>query len=432
MSWPALTAISWGASIIDTLDTMLIMGFNDEYNLCRPFINQLNFHWVNGRDWSRGYASVPEADGDDEETAVIWKVQRDAQTGLAVFESGIRYLGGLLGAYDVSGDQLLVDRAVELAGVLGKAFNTQSGLPAGRIDPGATGSFYRLQTVSLAEVGSMTLELVRLSQITKDRHWFDLAQRAMDYIEERVIPRGVYPPLIPMWFQPDSPLSVSMTGPLSVGALADSYYEYLIKAYQLLGGNAVAQQYRRIYDESVERIRQVLYADVTVVPGRDILALGKLEGGRLVPEIEHLTCFAGAMLGLGSKLLSKAQDMLDATRFTQSCYWLSAATPSGVQPDITEFYENETPEAFMHENVTLEGHLLHPIVEDVQVSSSIPNTYRDPQGVLRWREDGSEVETARGESVEYYARLKGIPPGANKVSKRYLNRPETIESVFYM
>jgi len=34
--------------------------------------------------------------------------------------------------------------------------------------------------------------------------------------------------------------------------------------------------------------------------------------------------------------------------------------------------------------------------------------------------------------VEYVEKLRGTPPGTKKISERYLNRPETIESVFYM
>lgn len=95
----------------------------------------------------------------------------------------------MLGAYDLSGDKLMLERAVDLAEILGKAFQTDSGLPGGRMDPGSELGYSVLSTVSLAEVGSMTLELMRLSQATGDRQWFDLAQRAMDFIHQRVIPR---------------------------------------------------------------------------------------------------------------------------------------------------------------------------------------------------------------------------------------------------
>ncbi|EIW65407.1 hypothetical protein TREMEDRAFT_66619, partial [Tremella mesenterica DSM 1558] len=250
---------NWGATIIDSLDTLLLLGFPEEYTLCRPHINQLNFHWISGRDWRHPYISptlvVPTTDPDSSSQPLT--IHRDHNIGLPVFETGIRYLGGLLGAYDLTGDQLLLDRAIDLAHILGRAFDTDSGLPAGRIDPGSPGGF-RLGSVSAAEVGSMTLELIRLSQITKDRQWFDLSQRAIDFIENRIIPRVLHPPLVPLWFTPNSPFSQQLNGAISFGGLADSYYEYLIKTYKLLGGTTVSKQYSKLYSDSIDTARKVL------------------------------------------------------------------------------------------------------------------------------------------------------------------------------
>nr|XP_031861035.1 uncharacterized protein CI109_003395 [Kwoniella shandongensis]KAA5528107.1 hypothetical protein CI109_003395 [Kwoniella shandongensis] len=427
----------WGATIVDSLDTILLMGFSDEYNLCRPHINQLKFEWVNGRDWSQGYVS-----DDVEGTGEVYAMGRDKTVGLAVFETGIRYLGGLLGAYDLSGDKLLLDRAVDLAEVLSTAFNTPSGLPAGRMDPG-TKDVIRLSTVSIAEVGSMSLELIRLAQVTKDRKWFDLAQRAMDYLNERVIPRGAHKPLIPMWFQPDAALTQQMAGGITFGGLADSYYEYLVKTYKLLGGNEAAQVWRTVYEQSIDMAKKLLYVDITVVPDRDLLAIGKFEGNRLIHELEHLTCFAGAMLGLGAKLLDRPGDMKDAERVTASCYWLSADTPTGLQPEVMEWYDPSEVER-MYMNVTIhDEENYHPPLQlnnhpEAGNVGGRDGMHRDRNGKLRWNEDAAEVvedgnakDGKRGPK-EYGRKLKGVPTGAKKVSPKGINRPETIESIFYM
>ena len=39
-------------------------------------------------------------------------------------------------------------------------------------------------------------------------------------------------------------------------------------------------------------------------------------------ELEHLTCFAGAMLGLGAKLLDRPEDLDYGKKVTQTCYWM--------------------------------------------------------------------------------------------------------------
>lgn len=70
------------ASIVDGLDTMLIMGLEDEYNEALEYIAKINF--------------------------------TQSDTPVKGFETGIRYLGGLLAANDLAPNPLLVQKAVEL------------------------------------------------------------------------------------------------------------------------------------------------------------------------------------------------------------------------------------------------------------------------------------------------------------------------------
>lgn len=46
-----------------------------------------------------------------------------------MFETTIRVVGGLLSIYDLTGDQLYLTKAQELADLLMPAFNTPSGFP---------------------------------------------------------------------------------------------------------------------------------------------------------------------------------------------------------------------------------------------------------------------------------------------------------------
>lgn len=386
-----------------------MLGLNDEYNLCRPFVNQLNYNWVSGKDWAHGYVSadaIPNPDDNEETSSEVWGTKRDKNVRISVFETGIRYLGGLLGAYDLSGDQLLVDRAVDLAHILKRAFETRSGLPVGHMDPGYESNFLTIGSLSIAEAASMSLELMRLSQVTRDRQWHDLAQRVTDYLEDKVIPRSTKGSLIPMSFQPDA--TTELYGTYVWGAMADSYYEYLIKTVKLLGNSKASEQYKRIYEASVDAARKWLYYPIETYDWSPphaqamMLGIGKREqSGQLIHEVEHLTCFVGGMLGLGSRLLDRERDMDDAERFTQTCYWLSAATPTGLQPEVAEFYEQGQE---VWENVTrLGGHGYLP----------------PPPG-----------EQGVGEEIE--ERMKGSPTGTRKTVPRGINRPETIESIFYM
>ena len=44
-------------------------------------------------------------------------------------QTTIRELGGLLSAYDLSGDKVFLTKAIELGDLLMPAFDTQSGIP---------------------------------------------------------------------------------------------------------------------------------------------------------------------------------------------------------------------------------------------------------------------------------------------------------------
>ena len=51
------------------------------------------------------------------------------------FETVIRYLGGLLSAYAISGDTIMLEKADLLARKLSPVFNTDSGLPQYSVNP---------------------------------------------------------------------------------------------------------------------------------------------------------------------------------------------------------------------------------------------------------------------------------------------------------
>lgn len=90
----------WGATLVDALDTMWIMGLKKEFEEALDFVEQLDFTYSTG-------SQIP------------------------VFETTIRYLGGLLGAYDVSEHKypVLLEKAKQLGDVLFGVFDTPNRMP---------------------------------------------------------------------------------------------------------------------------------------------------------------------------------------------------------------------------------------------------------------------------------------------------------------
>ncbi len=90
----------WAATLVDSLDTLWIMDLKEEFDEAANAIRKIDF-------------------------------TTSTRDDIPLFETTIRYLGGLLAAYDVSGGKhsILLDKAVELADILMGAFDTPNRMP---------------------------------------------------------------------------------------------------------------------------------------------------------------------------------------------------------------------------------------------------------------------------------------------------------------
>ncbi|KAK9366839.1 glycoside hydrolase [Lipomyces kononenkoae] len=147
----------WGASIVDALDTLQIMGLTSELEDAKKFVGSIDFTKSN-------LHTIP------------------------VFETVIRYLGGLISAYDLSNDNepLFLTKAVELADLLIGAFDTPNGMPVLFYDPQLAHRDLKLRAgkhMVLAQFASLSLEFTRLAQVTQNQTYYSVIQRLMDQVE---------------------------------------------------------------------------------------------------------------------------------------------------------------------------------------------------------------------------------------------------------
>jgi mannosyl-oligosaccharide alpha-1,2-mannosidase len=197
---------SWGATLVDSLDTLWIMDMKQEFAEAVDAAIKIDFG--------------PKIDGE-----------------INVFETIIRYLGGFLGAYDVSGchDTRILNKAIEVADMAYASFDTPNRMPVSRWSPKkAVDGEKQLpaESVLIAEAASASVEFTRLSQLTGDMRYFDAISRVTDVLDKQQAKTK----LPGMW-----PISVDMRKPdltwdgfFGLGAMADSVYEYLPKMHQLL------------------------------------------------------------------------------------------------------------------------------------------------------------------------------------------------------
>lgn len=182
------------------------MRLPEEYLLAREHVRDVDFGIISGLDWGRG----PNRIGRKE-------------ASIHAFETVIRYVGGLLGAYDLSGDPLLLMRAEELAKIILPVFDTSSGVPLSRLNAKTPLPVYGGHSIQLAEAGTLALEYTRLAQITGNRTYFDLAQRGMDYLDQVLAPKSTFQPLLPSVFSTEA-YRGGVMGTFSFGGQGESFF----------------------------------------------------------------------------------------------------------------------------------------------------------------------------------------------------------------
>ena len=147
----------WRATLVDTLDMLWIMGLKDEFEEAVDEVATIDF-------------------------------QTTTRDPLPLFEVTIRYLGGLIAAYDVSDGKypIILEKAKELAEVLMPAFDTPNRMPqtSYRWNP-AQLALPKLAPngAVLAEIGSLSMEFIRLAQITREDRYYDAVARVTDEFE---------------------------------------------------------------------------------------------------------------------------------------------------------------------------------------------------------------------------------------------------------
>nr|XP_021187519.2 ER degradation-enhancing alpha-mannosidase-like protein 3 [Helicoverpa armigera] len=193
---------------------------------------------------------------------VIKDVTFDHDIIVSVFETNIRMLGGLLSAHvlatklksEVPALQWYNGELLAMAEDLGKrllpSFNTSTGIPHGRINlrHGMRGMSESRETCT-ACAGTMILEMAALSRLTGNPVYEQKAHKAMDRLWKiRHRTSDLMGTVINIhsgdWVRKDA----------GVGAGIDSYYEYCLKAYILLGDEKYLARFNRHYNAVMKYI----------------------------------------------------------------------------------------------------------------------------------------------------------------------------------
>lgn len=251
---------------------------------------------------------------------------------------------------------------------------------------------------ALAEIGSLTVEFTRLTQLTGDPKYFDAVQRITDKLDlsqnTTKLP-GLWPTFV------DANSLQFDESDFTMGGCADSTYEYLPKEHILLGGQT--DQYRQMYIKAFKSMKEnLLYRVMTQEEDQHILFTSNVQimrGGHLrnVHHFhDHLKCFLGGMVGIASRVFNRPEDLSIARGLTDGCIWAYDQSPTGIMPETMKLVPCEEmdncpwdPKKWYNEvmgySLTTREHIekAEEVIEFEKISPGVIS-FRDPTYKLRF------------------------------------------------
>lgn len=325
-----------GATIVDALDTAMIMGADEVVTEAGSWI----------------------------ETHLSHRIKEKGQVNL--FETTIRVLGGLLSAYHLSGGEqgmnsthmgpksiVYLETAKQLADLLLSAF-TSSPTPIPFSDvvlrdhsahPAPDGQS------STSEVSTLQLEFNYLSTVSGDPKYGVEAMKVLEHLKTLPKVEG----LVPIYISPHSGEFIGEN--IRLGSRGDSYYEYLIKVWLQQGAERDGN-FKYLYDMYEEATKGIRHLLVQKSIPKGLVFVGELPSGSkgaFSPKMDHLVCFLPGTLALGAtKGITKEKAMKDnlltfedlenlklAEDLAKTCFEMYSVTSTGLAPEIAYFHTED-------------------------------------------------------------------------------------------
>ncbi|KAG8721769.1 hypothetical protein FRC08_010401 [Ceratobasidium sp. 394] len=421
----------WGVTIVDSISTMQLMGLKAEYDSALDYVARMEFDIAHD-----GHAPF--------------------------FETAIRYLGGLASAHALATsyiigplsstyagpatakpgpgpispqsssqppyagrEHILLRKAVLLADKLLPVFDSATGLPWYGVKTSGPAPIYtsddpksykyaneadnapgvRLApsgVAPLAEFASCQVELKYLAYATGEARYYWAAERVMEVLKKSA-PHLSLPGLFPIYW--DRTTGTPSGDHISLGAMADSGFEYLLKQYLVSGRTEVGL--RELWLASSDSIiNHMLFLS----PSRKLLYVSDISGPDHAPsgKLEHLSCFLPGLFALGADQLTESEGMTKqrkerymwaATGLAQTCAGVYEDMETGIGAEEVMF-ETGNPKWI---------DILKKWERGRRVGDLPPGVVKD---FIR-----------RGSSEERDYRIR---------DGRWLSRPETLESIFLL
>lgn len=301
-----------GLTIIDSLDTLLLMGMEKEFYDALEWIQKdLNFYQNND---------------------------------VNCFEMTIRVLGGLLSAYHLTKSSDILFKAADIGDRLIHCYDSPSKVVPFS-DVNLRSKLPHSPTwapeSSTSEVSTIQLEFRDLSRIIKQPIYETASFRTSEHIHNLT----ALDPLVPMYINPINGRFTIST--ITLGARSDSYYEYLFKQYLQTSKLWLREDFLRAMKAVKERLTQTTPKELK------LQFIGEIspKDSMFIPKMDHLVCFMPGLLALANYHLSTEPNYRENESFrkqvdelmpwsqslARTCYLMYNLTATGLAPEIAYF-----------------------------------------------------------------------------------------------
>jgi len=274
-AWQAYRAYAWGhdilkpvsrapgeplfelaATVVDAIDTLVVMDLEIEYQNARTLI------------------------ADD--------LNVNPDRFVNTFETIIRCLGGLLGAFTLTKDAVFLSQATKLGYALLPAFESSlTGIPFRYVNL-RTGAVQD-DDVPLSEATTVQLELRVLAHLSNESRFAKAADRAMCAVERLIPPTGLVESRL------NATGGVLLPDKVTLGARGDSFYEYLLKQWLLTRRTDAG--FWKLYDNA---IRGLSKSGMLMRTHDGHALVAEVVEDLFYPKMDHLVCFLPGTLALGA------------------------------------------------------------------------------------------------------------------------------------
>lgn len=297
---------------VDALDTMLLMGLKDE--------------------------------AADAQKIILDNLKFDHDVSVQVFEINIRILGGLLTAFEMTGEKRFLTLADDLGRRLLPAFKSATGMPYRYVNL-RTGAV-RDPVSNPAEIGTLILEFGTLARHTGQKVYFDVTKRALVELYKRRHPQtGLVGTTINVetgdWVNTST----------SVGAMVDSYYEYLLKCERLFKDAECGRMYR----DAIAGVHKYLADDG---PQGLWYGVADMKDGRRTRTVY------GALHAFMPGMLALSGDLDRARRLQDSGFRMWNV--HGIEPELFDYSKMEavSPGYQLRPEIVESAYMLHHYTKD--------------------------------------------------------------------